>query len=156
MADIQRKADIEVRLVDPITQQSASVDSSGRLQVAIAATAPPSTTPVVRTLQQSTDTIPVDDNYTITNGKTLQLQSLLAGAELKTTAGGSKVELYYDPNGNKTGMTLISALYVNGNSFQTDLTEYYVGNGTRRIVLRIVGIYGTGREIFGRWKGFEV
>ena len=58
---------------------------------------------------------------------------------------GSKVELFYDPNGNGTGMTLIRVAYVNGDSFSLDLNrELGPGNGTRAVRLRLTNLGGIG------------
>lgn len=153
MGDISRKGDVQVRIVDPTNQYEAKVDSSGRLLVSQEAATPADTTEVRQTAQSSINSA-ADTIYTITNGKTLTIQILSAGSEANTT-GGSKVELYEDPNGNLTGMVLISVIYVNGNSFQNSLSISYVGNGTRRIVMRRNAFAGASREVFGSWKGFE-
>ena len=153
MADKPIKGDIEVNIVDKDTQKSARIDSSGRILVSPIASTPPSTTSVIQTgfssISTSTDTI-----YTITNTKTLVLQQFEAGAQENTT-GGSKVILYEDPNGDLSVLNLITLLYVNGDSSIVQLSSSFVGNGTRRIVMRRDVISGPSREVFGRWKGFE-
>lgn len=153
MSDIARKGDLEVKLVDPTSQQAAKVDNSGRLLVSQAAVAPSNTTEVLQVAQSSisanTDTI-----YTITNGKTLVLQIFQAGSEANTT-GGSKVSLYEDPNGNLSVLNLIAVIYINGNTTEVALDTTFTGNGTRRIVMRRGVFAGPSREVTGRWKGFE-
>ncbi len=155
MADKSRKGDHEFRLVDPDTQVAAKVDNSGRLQITSVAATPIDTTEVVQVAQGDVSSgSPQDTIYTITNGDTLNIQTLQAGAEENTT-GGSKIELYEDPNGDLSTLNLIAAIYVNGNSSQDDISQSFEGDGTRRIVLRRTAIAGAAREVFGRWKGFE-
>lgn len=153
MADIKKKGDLHIRIVDPDTQQEAKVDSSGRLLISSATIAPANTTEVTQ-VSQSSISADTDTIYTITNSKTLVLQILQAGSEENTT-GGSKVSLYEDPNGNLSVLNLIAVLYVNGNSSEAALDTSFVGNGTRRIVMRRATFGGPAREITGRWKGFE-
>ena len=154
MGDRSRKGDQEFRLVDPDTQQAAKIDSSGRLLVSPEAATPADTTEVIRVAQSSisgnNDTI-----YTVTNGKILTLQIFQSGAELNSI-GGSKVSLYEDPNGNLSVLNLIVVLYVNGSSAEASISTSLVGNGTRRLVMRRSVFSGSSREVFGRWKGFEV
>ena len=129
-------------------------DSAGRLLISSDVTTPIDTTEVVVSDIGNVSGTPVDTYYTITNGKTLTLQLFQAGAEANSI-GGSKVSLYYDPNANLTGMTLLTVIYVNGSSFENSISTSLVGNGTRRLVLRRETFAGSGREIFGRAKGFE-
>lgn len=136
--------------------RKATVDESLRLRVAIAPPQPPAlTTPVVVQEQGNVGGTPIDNFYIIPNGQTLFIQSFTGGG-----AGGgdsSVVELFYDPNANLTGMTLIRAGYVSGNNFQfllnTESTNFQ-GNGTRRIVLRRRRLDGGNREIAGFWEGY--
>lgn len=128
-------------------------DSAGRLLISSDVATPADTTEVNKTDQSTTNTV-VDLLYTITNGKILTLQILQAGAE-SNNIGGSKVTLFEDPNGNLSVLNLITVLYVNGSSAEASLSVTYVGDGTRRIVMRRAALAGASREIFGRWKGFE-
>lgn len=153
MGDLPRKGDIEVKIVDPSSQTVAKVDNSGRLLVSQAAVAPSNTTEVIRIAQSSINS-DTDTTYTITNGKTLVLQVLQAGSESNTN-GGSKVSLFEDPNGDLSTLNLIAILYVNGSSSELALDTVYVGNGTRRIVMRRSIFAGASREVTSRWKGFE-
>lgn len=129
------------------------VDNIGRLLVSDIATTPTATTEIVQAALTSTNGS-VDTIYTITNGKMLTIQLFQAGAEANSI-GGSKVTLYEDPNGDLSVLNLISVIYVNGTSFQNNITSSFTGNGTRRIVLRRTALAGASREIFGRWKGYE-
>jgi hypothetical protein len=93
-----------------------------------------------------------DSIYTIPNGETLIIQSLTGGCEFKSQ--GSSIELWYDPNGNGSGMTIIDVLHVNGTSDQHSIYASYVGNGTRKIRLRRRAYGGGSREVFSRWEGY--
>ena len=95
----------------------------------------------------------MDDEYTITNTKTLTIQRLSGGSE--TSNSGSVIELFEDPNGDKTVLNLIEKVYVSGSSDQKDLSAQYVGDGTRRIVLRRRNFGGGTYEMTGAWSGYE-
>ena len=128
---------------------------SNRLLVSQELSSPANTTAVVQSAFGDVATTTGEDTiYTITNGKTLTIQRLSAGSE--ETTGGSVVELFEDPNGNLTGMTRIETIFTNGNSGNVDIGLDFIGNGTRRIVLRRRGFTSSAREMFGRWQGFEV
>lgn len=133
--------------------KNVRLDTAGRLLVSSDIATPVDTVAVSQTarssISSSSDTI-----YTITNGKTLVIQLFEAGAEANSI-GGSQVLLFEDPNGDLSVLNLISAIYVNGSSFQNSVTDEFVGNGTRRIVMRRNPLAGGSREIYGRWKGFE-
>lgn len=128
-------------------------DSAGRLLISSDVATPVDTTAVTQTavssINSDTDTI-----YTITNGKTLTIQLFEAGCEANAT-GGSKVALYEDPNGNLSVLNPISIIYINGASNQNSVSTEFVGNGTRRIVMRRSIFSGGSREIYGRWRGYE-
>lgn len=134
--------------------REAYVDVSNRLLVAIAPPSPPPATTEVLEVAQSNLNGTANLVYTIPTGENLVVQNFRGGAE----GGGksSKVELFYDPNGNGSGMTLISVGYVGDTNFNFNV-NYTVpdpGNGTRAIRLRRVRLDGGGREVFGSWQGY--
>ena len=115
--------------------------------------APPGTTPVRVVVQGSVST-PINTYIPITSGKTLTLQLFSAGSQ--DTTGGSKVEIFEDPNGDLSLLNLVEALYVNGASDSVVLGDKFIGNGTRRLVLRRSGLSSSSaREIFAALRGFE-
>lgn len=154
MADIPRKGDQEVRIVDFDSQIPVKVDSNGRLLVSFEQSAPPASDSIQQivssNISSSSDTI-----YAITSGKTLTITLFQSGAQ-EIVSGGSKTTLFEDPNGDLSVLTLVAVLYVNGNSAQVNVNQEFVGNGTRRIVMRRDTFGGGSREVFGRWSGFEV
>lgn len=134
----------------------ASVDSAGRLTVSsVNSVFPSGSTPVSRSLRQDVSKTS-DLVYTIPNGQVFHFLSLYAGAE----GSGKKanvVELFFDPNGNGTGMELIRAVYCADNTFDFPINPdvfQYTGNGTRAIRLRLRRLDGGTREIFGSWLGY--
>lgn len=130
----------------------AEVDASNRLLVSTATASPPASTPVIqRAFSSMAGTS--DLFYVITNGKTLTIQRLRSGSE--TGTGGSVGELYEDPTGTGTPLNSIGRIYSNGSSNQVDISEDFVGNGTRRILLRRRALGGGAREISTTWTGFE-
>lgn len=132
-----------------------SIDSgTGFLQVQLPPpTTPQGTTPVNITVDTDM-TGTVDTPFTITTGKQLTIQQLRAGAEVSTN--GSKIELFEDPTGTGTPLTLIDILFVSGSSDSNALLVDLVGNGTKRVILRrtLIG-GGSPTEIFAAWRGFE-
>lgn len=134
-----------------------TVNSDGSINTVpqLSPDAPTGTTQVVQeTFSDVASTAGVDLNYVIPNGETLTIQLLVAGAEEST--GGSVVELFYDPNGDLSVLTRISTLFVNGQSDNTPVNQEFVGNGTRRIVVRKRGYSSAAREMFAQWIGFRV
>jgi hypothetical protein len=95
----------------------------------------------------------VDTYYTITNGKTLTIQSFSAGGEEEV--GGSAVDLYYDENGDLSVLTWLNTIYINGATAQLSVGVDYDGDGTARIVLRERGFTANSRELAARWYGYE-
>lgn len=141
-----------VHIVDETGSYAARIGSDGRMFTSSAVTAPTGTTAVSVSAIGDVNTT-ADTYYTITSGKTLTIQRLEGGAE--EGGRGCKVEIFEDPNGDASVLTLISIFYCQYNSFCIDLLRSFVGNGTRRILLRRTA-FGTGlREIFGRWIGYE-
>lgn len=133
----------------------ASFTADGRLKVAQEPpTPPPATTPVDVGGIATVGNTPVDTVHVIANGKTLVIQSFNGGAAPE--GSGSKVELFYDPNGNGTGMTLLRVAYVSGSSFSSDMSrELGPGNGTRAARLRRTSLGGASREIAAFLAGYE-
>jgi hypothetical protein len=133
----------------------ASFTADGRLKVAQEPpTPPPATTPVDVGGVQLVGNTPVDTVHVITNGKTLVIQNFNGGAPPE--GSGSKVELFYDPNGNGTGMTLLRVAYVSGSNFSLDMArELGPGNGTRAARLRRTSLGGASREIAAFLAGYE-
>src|SRR5512137_27462 len=88
----------------------ATFTADGRLKVAQEPPVPPpATTSVELGGIEIVGNTPVDTVHVIGTGKTLVIQNLSGGAS--PVGSGSKVELYDDPNGNGTGMTLVRVAY---------------------------------------------
>lgn len=131
----------------------AKVDSAGNLYVVTPAPETPAGKVSLSDTQQGDVTGIVGHFTVIPNGSILTIQRFKAGAE--TNNGGSKIELFYAPNGNTTGLVLIEALYLNGSSAYADLNyATQIGNGTRAILLRRSNLHGGANEIFGKWEGY--
>lgn len=126
--------------------------SGSRLLVSQEPPQPPAgTTPVVQTgdglVAGSADTL-----YVIPSGSELTIQRINAGSA--SVIGGTKTELYYDPAGTGVGMTLIQKIFMNGSNEQADMADKFIGDGTRRILMRRTNIGGGSVEIFARWTGY--
>lgn len=128
--------------------------SDGRLLVSANVQSPPNKTAVSVLASSSTDsTSGVDEDYVIPTDKTVTIQSFSGGAEAGT--GGSKVQLYYATDSNKTSPTLIASVYVNGGS-ASDPVAYTspAGTGSNRIFIRRTRFSATSAEVYGKWNGY--
>jgi hypothetical protein len=127
--------------------------ADGRLIVNSAVAAPPATSVVNQGVTGDVATV-TDVFYTIPNGEQLKIQRFAGGGEQAT--GGSKVELYWAPNGNTTGIERIRVGYVNGNNFEftLDWDAPALGNGTRAILIRRERFSGGAIELAGFWDGY--
>lgn len=126
----------------------------GRLYVS-AAVAPPAAATPVNTAATGSVSGTSDNVYTIPNAANLVIQRFSGTAEVDTS-GGNKIELYWDPNGTGTGMTLIRVAFCGGNIFEfgLDYKAPLVGDGTRAIRMRRTRLSGGGKEISGFWDGY--
>lgn len=127
-------------------------DRSQRIQTAsvIPPTVPLGTT-AINISAQSAHTGVVDTPYLITNLKTLTIQCFRGGAESL-----SKIELFEDPNGDLSVLNLIRVGYATGSNIPDfTLAETFLGDGTRRILLRRTRLSGGNAETSGFWDGFE-
>src|SRR3990170_1183069 len=98
----------------------ASFTADGRLKVAQEPPAPPpATTPVDMGGIAVVGINPVDSVHVIGTGKTLVIQNFNGGAP--PVGAGSKVELFDDPNGDGSALTLLRVAYLSGSSFSLDL-----------------------------------
>lgn len=133
------------------------VNDDGSINVVnIAATTPDAGTQViVENFGTIATTSGTDTVYTITNGTTLTLQTFISGSA--STSGGSACDLFEDPNGDLTVLNRIETIYTDGSTSPLPVGQEFVGDGTRRIVMRQRGVSSSsGREMFSRWQGFEV
>ena len=64
-------------------------------------------------------------------------------------------ELFEDANGDLSVLSRIGTVFTNGDSDEQTIAEIFVGDGTRRIVMRQRGYAAAAREMFARWVGFE-
>ncbi len=141
----------------------AEVDASNRLLVSTPPPEPPSgTTPVVITEFDDVLGNNRDYNYyTIPNGETVTIQSLIGGSE--GTNNESYIALWHDPTGtNASGAEddgdpswdIIVLGFTANSNVQFDLNQSFVGDGTARIVLHRRRMDGGQRLMFGRWQGY--
>lgn len=92
--------------------------------------------------------------YTIPNAASLTIARFAGGAEVDPA--GSKVSLWWAPNGDETGLVLIRVGYASGNNFEftLDWRAPFAGNGTRAILLRRERLAGGIVEVAGFWDGY--
>lgn len=155
MPDIPLYESDEVTVADSNGVNKLKVNADGSVNVNTATTTPATGTQVVvNVFSNVSSTTGIDTMYTITSGKTLTIQQMSGGAEPHSS--GTIVELFEDPNGNLTPLVRIETVFVNGTSEQVNIQQSYVGNGTRRIVLRRRSYANSAREVWGRWTGYEI
>ncbi len=151
----------DISIKDPIDGYFVSVTSSGELKVV---NPPPSTPAGTTSINQGEVVYPgknggeEDIMYTISTGSTLYLQRFTGGTEATSVTGaGGKIELWYDPDGDMGGNAeLINVAYLTTNNFQYDLALSYVGDGTKRIVLRATNWSSSnGKEFAMFFDGYE-
>jgi len=137
----------------------AEVTGDGRLKVDVTTpSAPSGTTPVNRgTLSEIASGSTVDDLYTITNGDTLTILSFTGSSASNSASSKGAIEftLYEDPNGDLSVLNLIKAAHLEDGNFQFLLNRDFVGDGTRRILLRVEELAGQTLRVSRFWDGFE-
>lgn len=132
----------------------AKIDAAGNIYTVTPAPETPVGKTSIDNTQQSDVTGSSDSFTIIPSGYAVTVQRFKAGSEVDTVAG-SKVELYYAPNGNTTGIVLKEAIYCNGSSMFVDLNWLTpIGDGTKSILLRRSRLGGGAIEIFGKWEGY--
>lgn len=158
MADLDRKGDIEVNVVDYEGQNPVKVTRTGRLLISNRVPFEhPDQTQIIRTTAGDLSGSTLDINYyTTTSGKTLYMETLQAGSEDFNKP--SKIDLWVDVVGTATtsGWNLVNTLYVAGNNFKVDLFNIIDGTTTTRVAMRRVPLVGATREIFAQWTGIEL
>ena len=146
------KAVISVKKPDG-TFTNAAADDSGRVQVTLPPPTPPPFTTAISVSADSSVSGSSDTIRYITNGDLVTIQRINGGSASSTL--GSKVELFYDPLCNNTGLAIIAKAFLNGSNFQTDLLFQKTGDGSNCIRLRRTNSGGGSLEMFARWEGFE-
>ena len=143
------EGDIVVRDVNG----NAATVTSGRLNVSTLPVTPSGATVVSEAYTGNVSSVD-DQFYTIPVGDELTIQQISGGGEQK--GDGSKVEIFWAPNGTTVGVTLIRVGYVNGSNFQFGLnyTAPLIGDGTAAILTRRQRLSGGSREIAAFWEGF--
>lgn len=134
----------------------AEVTADGRLKVDMTPVAPPDTTSVLESVNSVlANTTPVDTYYVIPTGEQLIIQTLEGNTS--TSAQGSTISLWYQPNGSAAGEIQITLnIQVNGSNYIKSInwTCPALGNGTRRIALRRQRNDSTSRSVGAEWKGY--
>lgn len=144
-------------------------NSSGELMVSSGRVSTPSG--ALKVLQPTGDPLVtlspnqvLDDFYLITNGSTLTVQQLRARVESAGTGKSVRIELFHDPLGvNPAPPSSQPASWIRidtlmGNNFNQDASQdnVFVGDGTRRIVLRLKQTGSASIAVDGQWQGFEI
>ena len=145
-----------VIISDPTTDaNNLVVNDDGSINVAnVAISTPVTATQIIEeNFASIATTSGIDTTHTITNATTLTIQQFTSGSEEKT--GGGVTELFEDPNGDLSVLNRIESIFTNGSSSNSIIGQDFIGDGTRRIVMRQRGYTSNSREMFGRWQGFE-
>ena len=156
MGDISNNQKNTVGIEDILTGNDLIVNADGSIKVNQSIAPPLTSTPIdINEFDSVSSTVGVDTYYVITNSKVLTIQGMSGGAELHTS--GSIVELFYDPDAD-LGVNLerVETVFVNGNSESATVQRDFIGDGTKRIVLRRRRYAANAKEMWGRWRGFEL
>lgn len=116
----------------------ATVTNAGQLRVTTEGAPPPGYTQVNRSMTGDlTGVTTEDDVYTIPNTKKL-IVTRCSGTAYASASGdkATKLELFYDPNGNGTGMSILRAAIMSNNAIEFTLAFEATGDGTKAIRLR--------------------
>jgi len=142
-----------VKLEDGSSTRKAYIDESFRLAVSANVVVPPTSVAVnIQVVSNLNGTS--DDVYVIPNGKTLTVSRFAGGAEGNRNRG-SVVSLYYDPNGNGVGMTLIRMMFLGTSNWEFSLDNQFVGDGTAAIRMRRDRLDNGADFVAGFWDGFR-
>lgn len=98
----------------------------------------------------------VDDTYLIPDGQSVVVQEISSGSSLALgNVVSTRIEIFFDPNGDGTGMTLIDTLYISINEATKPTKKTpYTGDGTARIRTRRTPLDLGSREVTVKWKGY--
>jgi hypothetical protein len=129
--------------------------SDGRLITSSVVSAPPGRTPVNFEVQSNVaGNGSADTTYLIPSGETLTIQRFAGGAQGDASGSGSKIELWYDPAGTGTGMTLVRTGYVRDGNFEFSLDNEYTGDGTALMRVRRTRFSGGALEMAAFFDGY--
>lgn len=134
---------------------SALMDSTGRILTSSESPpAGPGETTKSASIRGELSAI-VDDEYTIKSGKTLQIRKFVGGVE--NNGAGCAFTLFDDPNGDKSVLKVIPGgeIIIDGDTQQNDIVKELVGDGTRRLVMRIEQLTGGTYRTTASWTGVE-
>jgi hypothetical protein len=97
----------------------------------------------------------VEDTFSIplTNAKTATITRLTVSVE--PVNNGTSIELFEDIDGDGLNLRRFARADLNGDFGFIDLLETIVGDGIKRILMRVEPKGGGAREVFRRWEGFE-
>lgn len=134
--------------------REVSITAEGRLLVSQEpAPSPPGTTDISDI--QFDSVTGTDDSFTvIPTSEQISIIRFKGGSTWDNT-GGSIISVWEAPNGDTSGIVLIEAIIVNGNTSEFDVSfTSQVGDGTAAILLRRDRGGGGAATIFGKWEGF--
>lgn len=132
-----------------------AVDDSGRIITTTSTVSAPGFTDVKQSLTGDlAGNTSEDDEYLIPDTKLLKVQSFAAGAE-SGAAGSSntKMELFHDPAGTGSGMTLLRVAFLSGSNAEFQLGISFTGDGVAKIRLRRTSLDAGTRECAVFWEG---
>lgn len=124
---------------------------------------PPSTTPVAYAGTPLSFSSSDDTTFTITDGKTLHIQSVFAGAEGDPAEKASKVEVFYSPDGGTTEK-IVDRIYLSGDTISLFPDTMEARDGTQldgvatnqgKIIIRRTHFGGSAKELDCVVRGFE-
>ena len=148
----------DVSITDESSGLKAGVTSDGRLRVAsVDMTPPPSAAAVTMGGYASiANNTTIDILRTIISGKTFYLQLFKCRSAGNNSTGYTEFSIFEDPNGNLSVLNRIdTVLLQGGGDFDTAQINSYVGNGTRRILLRTI-TNSQSATVYRQLIGYEI
>lgn len=133
----------------------ASIDSSNRLLVSANVTVPPASVAVDQSASSNLSGTS-DTTYLIPSGKILTIARFASTVEANS-GRVTRIQLYYDPAGTGSGMTLIREMFMGSGDrnyeFQIDFNT--TGDGTKLIRMRRERMDGGADNVSAFWSGFR-
>ncbi len=87
-----------------------------------------------------------DVTYLVPTGQVIKLYKFMGCAA--SSAMGSAIEVYEDPTGSGSPLTLVSKMLLNGGVGIETLDDEFSGDGIRKIRIRLRRLDGGSRELF--------
>jgi hypothetical protein len=98
----------------------------------------------------------VNELFSIPSGSTLTISNFGVSCSPTTSAGKyARIELQEDINGDLSSLVLIKLVFCQNLNYETGISAVFIGNGTKKILLRTVQVGNEDMSIFRFWDGYR-